>query len=457
MNTKRVSIWGSLGIVTGVAANACVASPEPLPEETGMATAAVMLAPTNALCMQIVVTNGTQSVTRTFDVSPESTTSFSLSGLPLGADTFTATAYSAACVDGGVPSTPPTWKSNPVAVTVAAGVSAPVTLYMMPANDAGGIASTGVHFPMCNPVITTFATGISATDIAAGADGNMWVTAQAMPITQTPILARITMTGTVTQFPVPTAAAFPQAITAGPDGNMWFVDATPTASDVGKATTAGAMTVMNLGAGTSNYLSIAAGPDGNMWVAAPTFIAQVSTTGFMWQFPLPTGADAVGIAAGPDGNMWFLDSGTKIGRITAAGAVTEFPIPGATASTRGGIALGPDGNMWFVNGVSVGTITPAGAVTLFTVPTAHSAPEYIVAGPDGALWFTEANALKVAQITTSGVVTEYPLTAAGLNLAEPYGIAVGPDGNLWIAMAGGAAPGGVVRMTPYVVCQDAGF
>ena len=34
------------------------------------------------------------------------------------------------------------------------------------------------------------------------------------------------------------------------------------------------------------------------------------------------------ITAGPDGNLWFTeDFGNKIGRITPAGVITEFPIP----------------------------------------------------------------------------------------------------------------------------------
>src|SRR5882724_2268244 len=39
------------------------------------------------------------------------------------------------------------------------------------------------------------------------------------------------------------------------------------------------------------------------------------------------------IALGPDGNLWFTEgSGNKIGRITPAGEVTEFPMPATGGS-----------------------------------------------------------------------------------------------------------------------------
>ena len=59
------------------------------------------------------------------------------------------------------------------------------------------------------------------------------------------------------------------------------------------------------------------------------------------------GSVPIGIAAGPDGNLWFTeDVGNRIGRITTAGVVTEFPFRRASSEPVG-IAAGPDGNLWF--------------------------------------------------------------------------------------------------------------
>ena len=51
-----------------------------------------------------------------------------------------------------------------------------------------------------------------------------------------------------------------------------------------------------------------------------------------------------GIAAGIDGALWFT-AGASIGRITTAGAITEYPLPDGTVI--GGITAGAHGAIWF--------------------------------------------------------------------------------------------------------------
>ncbi len=72
--------------------------------------------------------------------------------------------------------------------------------------------------------------------------------------------------------------------------------------------------------------------------------------------------------------------------------------------------------------------------TEYNVPTAMSWPTGIAVGSDGALWFTEQLSQKIGRITTSGVVTEYPLPSSGGG--SPFGIAAGPDGALWFVTQG---------------------
>ena len=88
------------------------------------------------------------------------------------------------------------------------------------------------------------------------------------------------------------------------------------------------------------------------------------------EFPLSDDrASPADITAGPDGNLWFTEGcAGRIGRITTAGVVTEFPIPGAPGTSMGtGIAVGPDGNLWYtsLSNNQVGRITTAGVVTAF--------------------------------------------------------------------------------------------
>ena len=87
--------------------------------------------------------------------------------------------------------------------------------------------------------------------------------------------------------------------------------------------------------------------------------------------------------------------------ITTAGVITEFTVP--TVGGRPlGIVAGSDGALWFTetNGNKIGRITTAGVVTEFTIPTANSKPQVIAAGSDGALWFPEFNSNQIGRITT---------------------------------------------------------
>jgi len=180
---------------------------------------------------------------------------------------------------------------------------------------------------------------------------------------------------------------------------------------------------------TCEPFGIAAGPDGNVWFTEYSSgkIGRVTPAGAITEFPTNAPGAVPGIAAGADGNLWFTEGdANKIGRITPAGVITEFPV-GTTGSFPYEITPGPDGNLWFTEnyGNRIGRISTSGVITDFPVPTASSQLLGIVAGSDGNLWFVEYAGQKIGRITTAGVITEFQ---AGGN---PWGITAGPDGNLW--------------------------
>ena len=93
-----------------------------------------------------------------------------------------------------------------------------------------------------------------------------------------------------------------------------------------------------------------------------------------------------------------------------------------------GIIAGPDGALWFTNydGSSIGRITTSGAVSHYQAATI-SYPGDLTIGPDGALWFTNSSNGSIGRVTTRGTITTFhPSGAAG-----PWGIATGPDHELW--------------------------
>jgi virginiamycin B lyase len=104
--------------------------------------------------------------------------------------------------------------------------------------------------------------------------------------------------------------------------------------------------------------------------------------------------------------MWFTESsgspgGSKIGRMTTAGVVTnEYPTT-TSGSSPVAIVSGPDGALWFVesDAGNVGRITTGGTMTEYPIPTAESVPTAIAVGPDGALWFTECMGNKIGRLS----------------------------------------------------------
>jgi streptogramin lyase len=277
--------------------------------------------------------------------------------------------------------------------------------------------------------------------ITAGPDGNLWFTE-----TASNKVGRITPAGAVTEFSLPTSGSEPDGITAGPDGNLWFTEGW--GNNVGRITPTGVVTEFPISTGIIGLDGITAGPDGNLWFTEyyGNKVGRITPTGAVTEFSLPTsGSEPDGITAGPDGNLWFVEYyNDQVGRITPAGAITEFY---AGAISPEGITAGPDGNLWYTEylGDEVGRITPAGTVTEFSLPTGSSFPNGITAGPDGNLWFTESYNDQVGRITPAGAVTEFPIPTSG---SEPAGITAGPDGNLWFTEYYGNQVGRITNATP---------
>ena len=105
-----------------------------------------------------------------------------------------------------------------------------------------------------------------------------------------------------------------------------------------------------------------------------------------------------GITARRDGNVWYFDVGqSTVGRVTPAGVITQFAVPG-TGSGSQAITAAPDGNVWFKEFWTgrVGRMTPAGMIATFQAPIGSL--RGIVTGPDHNLWFVEADNQRCARL-----------------------------------------------------------
>jgi len=133
---------------------------------------------------------------------------------------------------------------------------------------------------------------------------------------------------------------------------------------------------------------------------------------------------------------------------TPTPTIYQFSIP-VPANKPQWIAAGSDGNMWFTEspGGKVAQITPAGVVTEFTLPTANAQPQMIIGASDGNLWFTEVSTTpppgtsKIAKLTTSGAFTEFSTLFAPPPLDNPLGLVDRLDGNIWYVANGSSRVG----------------
>jgi streptogramin lyase len=82
---------------------------------------------------------------------------------------------------------------------------------MRGANKIGRISTDGK--------ITTFDAGMGPVGIASGADGALWFTGY-----DTTAIGRLTTDGVLSKIDVPTYASIPYHIAAGPDGSLWFTE-----------------------------------------------------------------------------------------------------------------------------------------------------------------------------------------------------------------------------------------
>ena len=272
--------------------------------------------------------------------------------------------------------------------------------------------------------------GVRPERIIAGPDGNLWFTDAFGNLDQSSRIGRMTPAGEVTIFPIRARPLhFPFDISAGADGNVWIIQKEVIGGDATiERVTASGEQIEFLWSGPNRIIT---GPDGNLWFTQESFvggaIGRMTTDGRVTHFQLPQPATTWDITSGPDGNLWFTyHSQSRLGRITPAGVVTDFPLP----SNGFEITSGPDGNLWFTQRDSnrIGRITNSGTVTEFAI----SGPAYdLVAGPDGNVWFTDRRANRIGRITTDGVLL------GDITISNPAsGLTVGSDGGVWFTQLG---------------------
>lgn len=239
------------------------------------------------------------------------------------------------------------------------------------------------------------------------------------------------------------ASTFTSGITAGaglynavdgPDGRIWFTEFE--GDNLAAVTTSGTVTEYPMGV-SSQPCGITVGPDSNIWTAGyGSTIEKVSTSGTVLNTYTVSGAHICAIISGPGGLLWFADYGNdKVGTISTSGTVIEYTLSGTPEPV--GIAVGDDGNLWVTDlgNAAIDKISPAGSelATYSSGISASEDPNYIIAAPDGKLYFTEdaSNSTisdKIGRITTGGTITEIGTLPPQ---TYPNSLAIGKDHNVY--------------------------
>jgi len=371
----------------------------------------------------------------------------------------TGFAAGAAVTFGGVPGTSvsvnnssaltvrvPAHASGPVAVAVTNPGGSPGTLasgykYLAP---AGAFAIQYIPIPVLD---------VFVTDITAGPDGNLWFLTNSGESLGDDGLAKMTPGGTFTAYPQ-TGAGLLRDISPGPDGNVWYTRVNP--DKIGRVTPAGIATEF-LNQTASGFEGIAAGPDGNVWFTESfvNLVARITPTGTLTEFLVHNNAH--GITLGPDGNLWLAgcDSNAPVCTLVLPnGTYLNLPIPTPlSGDCPKKIVVGPDGNLWFQYALrmSVGRLSTTGEYAEFDVPSGLAIHD-IAAGIDGNLWITYSDFVDawVGRVTPSGHVTEFPLQPYSV----PRGIVAGPDGAMWFADGYDVGRIQLGAMTPATLAAD---
>jgi virginiamycin B lyase len=134
---------------------------------------------------------------------------------------------------------------------------------------------------------------------------------------------------------------------------------------------------------------------------------------------------------------------------TTSGTIVSYPVPSGAPNF---ITAGTDGNLWFTEAANkIGKITTGGTIAEFVIPTSGSGAWGITTGPDNNVWFAEGNGNKIGKITAAGTIVEYSIPTAGAGAAR---IAAGPDGNLWFTESNASRIGKITTggtITEYLI------
>ena len=314
-----------------------------------------------------------------------------------------------------------------------------------------------------------------AYNAAPAGDGNIWFSTNTNYAGPNSLDQLNPTTGAITEFLAGTAPAGNltsgtlgtapiSGIAAGPDGNLWLT----TRSGVTKFTPAGAVTNFT----TPNPSRIVVGPDGALWFtenANPAYIDRIPTNALTnanitRTLLTGTGYNANGLVLGKDGNIYVaLQNGTPgIEQVVISGSAvmaTNFLATAQTMTTSNngnppsltdfqpvGITQSTDGDLWVtcscsaypesVERVHLNAAYASSTVTAYPGTAGGAFNTFLVATPDNSVWYTSDDFPIIRQIaipanfgTPQFIDYNTPIQNG---YPQGWDITIGPNGTLWM-------------------------
>jgi streptogramin lyase len=211
-------------------------------------------------------------------------------------------------------------------------------------------------------------------------------------------------------------------------------------ASVAQAAPIGTLKQFRIPTANGNPAEITQGSDGNFWfteshVNPPQtdnhHVGRITPAGAITEFLVCQFCFPNDIAQGSGGILYFTKSDPGLGRITTSGTVLSDVVPPNTSANGNGVAaLGNNvyfaafntNSIWRYNAVT-------NAFTEFPIPTPGAIPYDVAVAANGTVWFTEFGGNKIGRLNpTTGGITETPLAAAPNG---PRGIAIATDGKVW--------------------------
>jgi streptogramin lyase len=316
---------------------------------------------------------------------------------------------------------------DPPGITATSGTNAAIFFTLSSGGQLGVGDSTN---PSQSPEIFNFFSSGGAVSATSGitSDGaNLWLTGLAasdlLEVEPNPLLPSLAQNPISVPSSLLGFENFDSTITTGPNGVLFFTEATVgsggaiTASGIGSYNPSNgdfSQYLLPTTGGVQEPFGLALGSDGNIWFTAAvpnsgssgfgaSYVGAInpSTMSLLTELQAPNGSQPNGITVGPDHDIYFTETG--------AGAIGTVVIDSSNSSDD---ALGTP--------ISIPTSGSPGGVL------SHPAPAGITTASDGTMWFADSGGAigELVLPTHLAVTTEPPLDVSA---GSTFGVAVSDE------------------------------